>query len=169
MSEMVTTPVASGIINAKFRELLYRRDRSAGQIELFQNQFFEDARAIREVINSGERTFDESLVLLEKAKRFKEWLRTRNPDGELLREYYKSATADSWIDKLPAKSVRFVITTLGGIGADMLFPTGGLGTTLGMGMGALDSFFLDRFLKGWRPNQFIEGPLRNFTTGAKDY
>ena len=83
MAEIVTTPVASGIINAKFHELLAKRERSSGQIEMFQNQFLDDARAMREAINSGERSFEEFLVILEKAQKFKKWLGTRNPDTEL--------------------------------------------------------------------------------------
>ena len=134
MAEIVTTPIASGIIRAKFHELLAKRERSADQIEIFQNQFLNDARAIREAINSGERSFDEFLIILERvqATKFKKWLGTRNPDAELLREYYKSATAENWIDKLPSKSIRFVITTLAGVGADMIFPTGGVGTGVGV-------------------------------------
>jgi hypothetical protein len=164
MAEILTTPVASGIINAKFHELLAKRERSSGQIEMFQNQFLDDARAVREAINSGERSFEEFLVILEKAQKFKKWLGTRNPDTELLREYYKAVTVDSWVDRLPSKSLRFVLTTLAGIGADMLLPTGGIGTGVGVGVGALDAFLVDRFLKGWRPNQFIEGELRKFTS-----
>lgn len=121
MAEIVTTPVASGIINAKFHELLSRRKRSAGQIEMFQTQYLDDARAVREAINSGERTFEDFLKILQRAQKFKKWLGTRNPDAELLREYYKAAAADSWVDRLPSKSLRFVLTTLFGLGADMLF------------------------------------------------
>jgi len=166
MAEIVTTPVSSGIIRAKFRELVAKRDRSASQIEIFQSQFLDDAKAVREVINSGERSFDEFLNVLEKVQtqKFKRWLGTRNPDSELLREYYRSATAESWIDRLPSKSIRFVITTLAGVGADLIFPTGGVGTGVGISLGALDTFLVDRFLKGWRPNQFIEGELRRFTS-----
>ena len=165
MAEIVTTPIASGIINAKFHELLAKRERSADQIEMFQNQFLDDARAVREAINSGERSFHEFLVILEKGKaqKFKKWLGTRSPDAELLREYYKAATADSWVSSLPAKSLRFVLTTLVPIGADLIVPSGGVGTAVGAGLSAIDMFFAERFLKGWRPNQFIEGELRKFT------
>ena len=166
MAEIVTTPVASGIINVKFHELMSKRDRNAGQIEMFQNQYLDDARAVREAINSGERTFDEFIMILEKAQKFKKWLGARNPDAELLREYYKAATAESWVDRLPSKSLRFVLTTLAGVGADMVFPTGGVGTGVGVGLGAIDAILLDRVLKGWRPNQFIEGELRKFTSGG---
>lgn len=164
MAEIVTTPMASGIIRAKFQELLAKRERSASQIELFQSQFLDDARAVREAINSGERTFDEFLTILERAQKFKKWLGERNPDTELLREYYKTVTSESWVDRLPSKSLRFVLTTLAGFGADMIFPTGGIGTGVGVGLGVIDTFLVDRFLKGWRPNQFIEGELQKFTS-----
>lgn len=44
---------------------------------------------------------------------------------------------------------------------------GGLGTLGGVALSALDSFVLDRMLKGWKPNQFVEGPLRRFLDGEK--
>ena len=28
-------------------------------------------------------------------------------------------------------------------------------------IGALDTFFIDKLLKGWKPNQFVEGEIRN--------
>jgi hypothetical protein len=164
MAEIVTSSIASGIIEAKFRELVARRHKSAAEIELFQEQHLDDARAIREAINSGERTFEEFLEILEKAERFKEWIGTRNPDESLIKEYFKEVTAESWVDKLPSKSFRFVFTTLTGLGADLVFPTGGIGTMIGAGVGGIDSLLLDKLLKGWKPNQFVQGPLREFTS-----
>jgi hypothetical protein len=166
MAEIVTSPIASGIIEEKFRELVTRRHKSAADIELFQEQHLDDARAIREAINSGERTFEEFLEILEKAERFKEWIGTRNPDESLIKEYFKEVTAESWVDKLPSKSFRFVLTTLTGLGADLVFPTGGIGTMIGAGVGGIDSLLLDKLLKGWKPNQFVQGPLREFTSRA---
>jgi hypothetical protein len=164
MAEIVTSPVSSGIINLKMAQLLSRREKSLTQIQMFQNTHLEDARAIREAINSGERTFEEFFELLEKAARFKEWLKGRNPDANLLRDFYRAATTDTWLERLPTRSVRFVLATLGGLGADLLFPTGGIGTGIGVGLGAIDSLALDRIMKGWRPNHFIEGELSDFAS-----
>ena len=102
---------------------------------------------------------------MQRADRFKTWLSDCNPDGTLLQEYYNTATSDSWIEKLPTKSLRFVFTTLGGAAADLFLPTGGLGTAVGAGLGAVDSLLLDRLLKGWKPNQFVEGELSEFVCG----
>jgi hypothetical protein len=47
--------------------------------------------------------------------------------------------------------------------ADAAAPTG-LGTSAGISVGAADSLLLDRLIKGWKPNQFIDGPIREFTS-----
>jgi hypothetical protein len=165
MAEIVTSPISSSIINRNVSQILSRRQRNLDQIELFQRVHLNDARAVREAINSGERSFDDFIKLLQRADRFKAWLSGRNPDGTLLQEYYRAATSDSWIERLPTKSLRFVFTTLGGAAADIFLPTGGLGTVAGAGLGAVDSLLLDRLLKGWKPNQFVEGELREFISG----
>lgn len=36
------------------------------------------------------------------------------------------------------------------------------GVVGGLGLSVLDSLLLDKIVKGWRPNQFIEGELRHF-------
>jgi hypothetical protein len=37
-----------------------------------------------------------------------------------------------------------------------------IGSAGSVALSAADSFIFDKFLKGWRPNQFIEGPLKKF-------
>jgi hypothetical protein len=166
MAEMVTSPISSRIINRSVSQVLDKRERNLAQLEMFQNVLLEGAPTVREAINSGERSFEDFIKLLGRAQRFKVWLGGRNPDGELLREYHKAITADNWFNRLPSKSIRFLLATLGGIGAEALFPTGGIGMAAGPGLGAIDSLLLDRILKGWKPNQFVEGELRKFTSGA---
>jgi hypothetical protein len=43
---------------------------------MFQDIHLHDSRAIREAINSGEYTFDEFMLVLDKAAKFKDWLQT---------------------------------------------------------------------------------------------
>ena len=38
--------------------------------------------------------------------------------------------------------------------------TGGIGTAVGLGLGALDTFYLDKLISGWKPNQFIEDDVK---------
>jgi hypothetical protein len=54
--------------------------------------------------------------------------------------------------------MRFLIFTGLGAATDMMLPTG-LGTAMGLALGAFDSLVLDNLLRGWRPNQFVDGPL----------
>jgi len=101
------------------------------------------------------------LGVLEEAQKFKEWLKGAHPEIGLLQEYYTAATAKTWADKLPGKTLRFAIFTGLGAFAEAFFPTG-LGIVGGVGIGAADTFILNKFLEGWRPSQFVEAKLSSF-------
>ncbi|MBW6420001.1 hypothetical protein KX729_00930 [Rhizobium sp. XQZ8] len=160
MAEVVTSPARGQIMQAKFDLMNLRRDRSKADIELFQNIHFE-GRQLREVMNSGERTFAEFLNLLDDTRKFKQWLKGANPEIGLVKEYHQAATRDSWLDKLPNKSFRFGVMT--GVGALLdVLATGGIGTLGALALGAADTFLVDKMLKGWRPNQFVEDDLLKF-------
>jgi hypothetical protein len=103
MSELVTRPEISDLIRLKIARMLARRDSNSRQIASLQEVHLGDARAIREAINSGERNFSDFMHVLEKADRFRVWLAERNPDAQLLSEYYNAVTADSWIGTLRAR------------------------------------------------------------------
>ncbi len=113
-----------------------------------------DCRKVREAINAGERTFAEFMPVLEKAAHFKTWLANQNADANLLAEYYKAVTDSGPMNSLPGKTMRYIAVSLAGIAG--LIP--------GLVLGAADEFFADKLLKGWRPNHFIEGSLREFTS-----
>ncbi|NQU84350.1 MAG: hypothetical protein HQ541_01190, partial [Mariniphaga sp.] len=51
------------------------------------------------------------------------------------------------------------IFTGAGIIADAV-ATRGIGTVIGLGLGALDTFYLDKLISGWKPNQFIEDEVK---------
>jgi hypothetical protein len=40
--------------------------------------------------------------------------------------------------------------------------TPGVGYAAGLGLGAVDAMWADKLIKGWRPDQFINGPLKSF-------
>jgi hypothetical protein len=107
---------------------------------------------IREAINSQEKSFSEFLQVLDKAGKFKDWLVGQNPDAQLLESYYQSAVAGSWIEGLPAKTFRYVFASVLGFAS----------IPAGLAAGAADEFLVDKLIKGWRPNQFVEGQLKKF-------
>jgi hypothetical protein len=160
-SELATGPILSQVIQSRINGMLQRRAASAQKIDSFQQLLFEDSRSIREVINSGQRTFRDLLELLQKAEQFKQWLKEKSPDNALVREYYKTVTANSWVDKLPGKTARWSVFTGLGLAADAV-GAGGLGTATGVALSAFDQFYLDKLLHGWKPNQFVDGPLQSF-------
>jgi hypothetical protein len=153
MAEIVTTPIYCDLIRLKHFDFLIRRTASEQELNLFKDTVLSDFPRLAEVMNSGQRTITEFLQLLDKAEKFKTWLSTVNPDQGLIRGYYKSAMEHTWADKLPTKSVRFAISASLGMLADGILPTG-LGTATGLALGAADSLYLDRLIKGWKPNQF---------------
>lgn len=163
MSEFVTDRTSSNLIRNRMGEILRRHDKSMATIEAFQDVNLKNGRAVREAINSGERGFDDFLRLLDKAARFKPWIKGMNPDANLLEEYQRAIVTDSWFETLPAKIARFVVFSLSGVGLGHLFPSG-IGEVSGVALGAADAFLLSRIFKGWKPNQFVEGPLTEFVS-----
>jgi hypothetical protein len=162
-SELATDPVYGRIVQNRISEILRRTTASAEDRSVFHRLVFDGGRSVREAINSGRRNFKDLLVMLEKAEKFKKWLHTLEADEDLVREYFKEATSSTWIEKLPGKTMRWAVFTGLGVGIDAL-GAGGAGTAFGIGLGALDQFVLDKMLRGWKPNQFIDNTLQEFVS-----
>jgi hypothetical protein len=156
MAELVGSDETDAIIQMKFQSLLRRRRLNLEQLALFQDVHLENASAIREAVNSGYRTFPEFLKILAKAEKFKQWLADINPDSKLLREYHDEVTRDTWAASLPAKTLRWAVASSVGFASVLA----------GLAAGAADEFLVERLLKGWRPNQFVEGPLKRFVSSS---
>ena len=136
-----------------------RSEMNVNQVEQFLNLTLGNGRAIREAINSGEVKFSSILKLLEKADKFRHWLAERPTDANLVNAFYEETIRDSWLEKLPAKPIRFSVFTALGLAADTVV-TGGLGTLAGISIGAVDTFLVDRLVKKWRPHQFVKSGLK---------
>lgn len=82
------------------------------------------------------------------AKLFRQWLSKGNIEAasDLVRLYVESLEQKSMVESLPARVLRFVLTT--GIGF--------INPIAGIGVGVTDSFFLARFLKGYRPKLMFD-------------
>lgn len=160
MSEFVTDSTNAAVVQRRMNGLFRRRDKSASDISAFQDVVLQDAMALRDVINSGERDFGEFLNVLEKGDKFKEWLRERNADEGLLKEYQRELSKESWFNSLPSRAARFSFFAATGLGLEALL--GGTGVATGVALSAADAFLLDRLAKGWKPSQFIEGPVAGF-------
>jgi hypothetical protein len=152
MAELVTKSTNSDLIRLKMNGILRRRAKSEESLSLFQEVIFDNAKAIREAINSGERSFDDFMPILEKASKFKDWIARQSPDASLIHNYHDALTSDSWISGLPGKSLRYVLAA--GIGS--------LNPVAGLAISAADQFLVEKLMSGWRPSQFVNGPLKGF-------
>lgn len=166
LSEIVVGPSYSSLIEKRYFDLAKRREKSIEQHDLFESVFLTEGRAVREAINSGERTFAEFLKLLDEAEKFREWLHSADYDAQLAQEYASALAKDTWLNQLPGKATRFSMFTGAGVFLDLMVPTG-LGTLAGIGIGAVDNFVFERLAGGWRPNMFVQGPLKRFGTNSQ--
>lgn len=154
-SEIVTKSITSSIIELKLSNIMERTKKSEHVRSLFQKTVISDAKMIREVINKDEKKFKDILPLLDKSKEFKSWLQQKGDETNLIKEYYRNVIGKTWLEKLPGKILRFSTFTGGGILADM-FITGGVGTVAGVALGFGNDFILDRLIKGWKPDHYID-------------
>ena len=160
-SELAISQATSIIAAARLEKLMKGRVRSEGNLSLFQEFVFEGGRAIREVINSGQRNMQDVVSLVASAQKFRRWVSNQPEDVDLRRAYLSEVTKVGWTDKLPRKAVRWGLFTAAGTALSAL---GGpvAGTAAAIGLSALDTFIIEKLALGWKPNQFVEGPLRQF-------
>lgn len=153
--DFVTSEVTSSIIEVRHTELLRRSSINVASRRQFIEVVLPDSPSLAEVIDSGERSFDEFLLLLDRAGRFKDWLKKVNPDEDLVRSYMRDISSEGWIQRLPAKSLRYMLT----VALDATNPAAGLVA------GLMDNFVVEKLLSGWRPNHFVSAKLGPFVQG----
>ena len=160
--EMAVSPSSLAIAELKLSQLLSKRQESARKIDIFQEWTCANGRAIREAVTEKKMNFEDVLRLAEAAGRFKEWLTDHvDPSSDLVKEYVHAVCSTSWADKLPPKVVRVLLFNAAGAAlSPLMTPIGGVAT--GLVLSALDTFLVDRLVRGWKPNQFVEGPLKQF-------
>jgi hypothetical protein len=150
-NEIYTNSVSSGIIKLKLGSILKRMEKNSHERENFTDVVTE-GKSIREAIDSGERSFEDFLKLLDKADRFKEWIVNMHPDTHLVKEYLNEVSRQSWLEKWPSKIIRYALTKV--VGA--IEPI--TGELLSVG----DNFLVDKLKIGWKPSHFVEKRLNPF-------
>ncbi len=159
LSELCCSNLSSRLGMNKLDHLVKRSLSSNRKLDCFQEFFFDDGKAIREAVNAGEVHPDELMKVLERSRKYKEWIIKLSPDSDLLKEYFKEIGQKSFIETLPGKILRFTICNGLGIAAGCALPLVEASIT-GLCLNACDSFLLDKLVTGWKPNQYIEGDLR---------
>ena len=158
-SEVAVAPIERVIQSAAVEAVVRRRTQSEHEIACFVDLTMNDARTIRESVNSGRVSFTQVVKLLDSADRFRHWLKQQPIDAELVRTYYQAVVKGSWADKLPVKPARWAVFTGLGLAADA-FGTAPWGSLGGVAISAVDSFLFEKLISGWKPHQFVEGELK---------
>ncbi len=163
-TDLVTSDISSHLLELRLRGILEKRSANAARLSRFENVILQKTKSVREAIDSGSLTFDNFMKLLEEADKFKRWLKGKPMDVDLVDSYYQEISKKGWIDKLPARATRFTLFTLLGFGASAL-TSGAGGVAAGVGLAAFDSFVIDKIVRGWKPNQFVEGSMKRILKG----
>jgi len=157
-SEIATSAIQTQLMKLKFKDIYQKSNKTAEEVYQFNDFVLDNGHAIREVLNSGEKSFSDFLKVLDKADKFKNWLTNVDKDKTLIKSYHEEVTKETWVDKLPTKGFRWSFFTGLGLLVDAA-GGGGLGTAVGLGLSAGDTFLLDKILKGWKPNVFVNNEL----------
>lgn len=160
-SEIADKPVYSSLIQDKFNSIFDKFEKSENEIAGFQELILPDYKPIGATLRNKEKPFKDFIEILDRADKFRDWLNKVGDDKNIIAEYHKAVTTETWADKLPTKGVRFAVFTTAGLVLDALI-TGGIGTIAGVALGAGDTFVVDKLIKGWKPNQFIDDDLKEF-------
>jgi hypothetical protein len=150
--DFATTTSNSALVRWRQAHLFERADLNRQAREQFAELVLADYPSVRDVIDSGEQSFSEFRKLLDKSEKFKIWLAKTSPDQKLVSQYIEALKANTWADTAPVKALRYVFS----LGSGLVDPTAGVAS------GAADAFLLDRFLRGWRPNHFVDDRLKPF-------
>lgn len=150
--DFITSTITSSLVQLRHDVLLQRTRSNTDAQRQFVEIALPDMPTIAEVIDSGDRTFDDYLRLLDKSARFKHWIKSANPDEGLVREYVLSVSSQDWVQTTQVKSIRYVLT----LAMDMVNPIAGIAA------GFADNFLVEKLLGGWRPNHFINNRLEPF-------
>lgn len=166
-SEIVTSDLYSKLMQLQLNKSIQRRLKSQNEIDEFQEYAIKEVKTVGDAFSKGLIMRKELIKLLEEGVKFRDWVGKIKDDKSLIGEYHKEVLNKSVLDKLPGKTARFVFFEGVGIIADIM-GAGGAGKVAATGLAGLDTFYLDKLIKGWRPNQYIDNSIIPLVS-RKDY
>jgi hypothetical protein len=160
-TEMAPTPTEFVIAKARIASVLEARTLSFDRLSAFKSIAIPHGGSIAESINQGTRSFEDLRKLLSEAEHFKKWIRSQPPEGEMAKAYVDEVTKGSWRTGSAIKHLRFVLFNAAQIAVSGAI-AGPEGAAAGLVLAATDAYILERLLGGWKPHQFVRGPLEKF-------
>lgn len=160
-ADLIVSPEVGDMATKRIDLSLQRGLRSAEKISEFEEFTMERGSVLGAAYAAGVVDFERALGIVDDAQRFRKWLSKVPPSADLIREYHEAATKGTILDTLGGQAARFALITGGGVVAGLATTAHAeVGIATSLGLGAFDTFVVDRWLKGWRPNAFIEGLKR---------
>jgi hypothetical protein len=168
-SDFSLAPEMAAAVTSKLASIVAAANNGIEVAGLFQDEITDNVPRIRDIVNSGNRNFTEVVRLVERASKFKEWLKKQGPsdDIELRRAYIRDVSHVDWADSVPGKSLRFLVMSGAGVAVSFLTGTAA-GLIGGIALNAADYFLVDKIMKGWKPNQFVQESLVPFLNKTRD-
>jgi hypothetical protein len=164
--DFVSDGINRSIVDRRISELIHKASRNLEEMHLFEERVLGTSKAVADAIDHGGRGLDEFLTVLSESSRFKKFLSKADSEAGLVDQYISEVSARSWIDRLPGKSLRFVFFQAAAVTAGlMLSPLEGVASSVGASL--LDTFLLDKVVKKWRPNQFVDDVLKPYASVSK--
>ncbi len=157
--EISTSDLGADLLQLKCRELQLAATLNRSAVSEFQSHVLR-GRDLRSSMNSGGRSLDELMVLLDRSRKFRAWIDHKPIESDLVADYIDEATGGTWASALPAKLFRLAVT----VGAPLLAPGVAAGLAAGATLSIVDSLVVDRLVKGWTPNQFVDHDLKPFVS-----
>jgi len=152
-SEINTSALNASLMQSQIGDTIKRSSNSVEQINAFQDNVMYDTINLGEAYVNGIISSKELLTILEESHKFRGWLTQLPEDKLLIGSYLEEVTKSTLADKAWIKVLR--LSTTIGFG---LIPT--LGMVTGPLSSIIDATIVDKLLKGWKPNMFVDGVLK---------
>ena len=94
MALMLLKPGHHGYIRLEKHELLMRMGIDKEELQELNEIILDHTPSVREALNSGRRTLNEFLSILDKSPKFREWIQGVCADDKSITAYFQNVTSE---------------------------------------------------------------------------
>lgn len=151
-SELLTNDSYSKLITFQLSDSIKKALKGQQQINLFQDNILYECPRLGKAFLTGAINDRQLIQLLNEGDKWRLWLQNRPDDANIIKEYTRELSKKTLVDNPIIKGSRMAVTSLMGF-----IPI--IGPVLEKGVSLFDTFFIDKLLRGWKPNHFIQDKL----------
>lgn len=153
-SELITNDSYSKLIALQLSDSIKKALKGQEQINLFQDNILYGCPRLGEAFLTHAISSRQLKELLEEGDKWRYWLQKQSEDSNIISEYVEELSKKTLADNTIIKGSRMAVTSLIGF-----IPI--VGATLEKTASIIDTFFVDKLLRGWKPNHFIQNKLKS--------